>query len=155
MFFRTDKQRQDWDPRIQSTHSPCLPFILCSLQQIGLHVIKALWSSREKVSRCRSWNFALVTPTRYSCIAIYVDCTGSQNLYALALHQHTWSFKTPFKHLNLQRWHSMEYYILYWEKLGAETQSHLHNKIEIISLNVPFEAGNITINFQVRNKHSQ
>lgn len=44
---------------------------------------------------------------------------------------------------------------LYWEKPGAERQSHLHNEIEIINPNVPFEADNMAINFQVRSKHNQ
>lgn len=114
-----------------------------------------IWGFREDVSRCWSWNFALVMPTRYNCIPIYVDCTGSQNVYALALHQHTWSFRAPFKYVNLQRWYSMGYYVLYWKKPGAERQSPLHNEIEIITPNVPLEAGSIAINFQVRNKHNQ
>lgn len=44
---------------------------------------------------------------------------------------------------------------LYWEKPGAERQSHPHNEIEIINPNVPFEADNMAINFQVRSKHNQ
>lgn len=111
-----------------STHSPCLPFILCSLHQIGLHVMGALGSCREEVTRCRLWNFALLMPTTYSCIPMYVECTGSQNVYTLALHQHTWSFNA-LQHGALQTSHSSEMafnvvlYITLRETRGRETES--------------------------------
>lgn len=139
-----------------SAHSRCLPFSLCSLHHIALHVVASSGSCRKKIPRVRWCNFALVMPTTYSCRPpMYRDCTGSQNVHALALPQLTWSSRAPFKHLNLQRWHSLCYYMLYWEKLGAERLSHLHNEIEIRSSKVPFEAQNIVFNLGVRGKHNQ